>query len=172
MEDVAGDDRVRDGASGGENNSYANQERDLAPAAPELRGVEEAEESAGDDYSRADSETSREDRIEVAAEDCFFDERSEQDAHQHQEEGAARVLKIFLDGEFCFGLERGRRELNQQGETETAENQAEIDDAARDGAGLGLTPADSSPEWRLKSHVDLSGEIGEQSNRENGLIDD
>ncbi len=61
MEDVAGDDRARDGASGGEDNSYANQERDLAPAAPELRGVEEAEESARDDYTCADAEASRED---------------------------------------------------------------------------------------------------------------
>jgi len=33
VEDVAGDDSARDGASGGENNSYADEEQDLAPAA-------------------------------------------------------------------------------------------------------------------------------------------
>lgn len=84
MNEPGGEDGSGAGAHESKDDADDNQQGDLREAAPELRRVHEAEKHSGDDDSGGDSPFTREDGIQKAAEDGFFDERRDSDAENHQ----------------------------------------------------------------------------------------
>src|SRR5579862_2276627 len=72
-------------ASEGQHNSNENQQSDLAPAAPQLRGVQQAEKGSGGENSPHFSEAPRNYGIDVAAENRLLDHGGKKHGEQHEE---------------------------------------------------------------------------------------
>src|SRR5579862_4518801 len=76
---------ARNRPSEGQHNSNENQQSDLAPAAPQLRGVQQAEKGSGGENSPHFSEAPRNYGIDVAAENRLLDHGGKKHGEQHEE---------------------------------------------------------------------------------------
>ena len=90
-------------ASEGQHNSNENQESDLAPAAPQLRGVQQAEKGSGGENSPHFPKAPRDYRVDVAAENRFFDQWRKKHGEQHEEKRRVAILKESLDRKVFLG---------------------------------------------------------------------
>lgn len=80
VNEIRGENGAGARASEGEDYADENQQGDLQEAAPELRGVHESKKYASDDNAGGYAPFARENRIEEAAEENFFEKWSEGDA--------------------------------------------------------------------------------------------
>src|ERR1700722_18354164 len=96
---------ARYGASKCQHNSNENQQSDLAPAAPQLRGVQQAEKGSGGENSPHFSKTPRDYGVDVAAENCLFDQWGKKHGDQHEEQSSVAILKESLDRKIFLGRE-------------------------------------------------------------------
>ena len=121
---VAGEDGASAGAYKSENNADDGENGDERPGPAKLRSMEKTEEHAGDDNAGAraglhggsgiETETTgnasasgREERIEVPAKNRFFDQRSDENGHAHQEKGTGAVFEKILNGEMVGRFDLG-----------------------------------------------------------------
>src|SRR5260370_20602329 len=81
MEEETGDDGAGVGTGKGEDDTDQNEQADDAPGPAELRAVHQTEEDSGKQNAGNDAEGFREQRIEIAAENGFLDERRDEDRH-------------------------------------------------------------------------------------------
>src|SRR5712664_5009202 len=112
VEEETGDDGAGVGTGEGEDDTDQNEQANNAPGPAELRAVHQTEENSGKQNAGNNAEGFREERIEIAAEDGFLDERSDQDSHGHQQHGAAAIFKDFLNGHVVIGVDLGAGEKN------------------------------------------------------------
>src|ERR1700729_2174055 len=84
-------------ASEGQHNSNENQQSDLAPATPQLRGVQQAEKGSRGENSPHFSEAPRDYGVDVAAENRLLDQWSKKHGEQHEEKRGVAILKESLD---------------------------------------------------------------------------
>src|ERR1700722_6648753 len=103
---------ARYGASKCQHNSNENQQSDLAPAAPQLRGVQQAEKGSGGENSPHFSEAPRNYRVDVAAENRLLNQRGQKHGEQHEEKGGVAILKECLDRKVFLGREQRRSKRN------------------------------------------------------------
>ena len=100
VEQITGQNGSGDGADVSEKNPDQDEQHDLSPTAPELHGVKSAKNNSGKQDSAADAGGSREEWIEISAEESFFRQGSDDDGHHHHDPDAAAILKKQLDRQF------------------------------------------------------------------------
>lgn len=170
----ANEDSAGAGAGECEDDAYGDQHGNEAPRPAELCAVQNAEQRSGeyDSYARAGLDclvglgaevfgharkTGREKRVEIAAEDGFFNKRCDQDGHGHQGEGAGTAFEKILDGKVVRSLEAGTGDGDADGQGGTA---AEIKPwtGGNVAVRIKLAPAQSGPEGTVaqngESHVE------------------
>jgi hypothetical protein len=162
VEKVAGEDGASAGANESEDDADDRENADQSPGPAELRSMEKTEEHAGDNDAGAraclhrgsgieteatgDASTSgSEERVKVAAENGFFDQRSDENGHAHQEKCAGAILKKILNGEMVGRFDFGAGD----GDTDSEAGAAREIDPGTDrpiGVGAKLLPAKGGPE--------------------------
>src|SRR5579864_7316078 len=85
MEEETGDDGAGVSAGEGEDDAHQNEQANDAPGPAELRAVHQAKEDSGKQNAGKDAKRFSEKRIEIAAEDGFLDERSDENSHGHEQ---------------------------------------------------------------------------------------
>src|ERR1700682_448064 len=100
MHQIAGRDSSCPRTNPGQENAHPNQQADLSPAAPQLLRVHRSEQDARYEYTGADAETARDNRIQEAPEHRFFHQWGHQDAEAHQQNHGRPRMEHFLDGQF------------------------------------------------------------------------
>lgn len=166
VHEIAGEDSAGAGADVGESDADKNEERDDAPGPGELRAVEEAEEKAGeqnagdgavanglDGLHTKETENARndahQDGIKIAAENGFFDERSDGDGHAHHEHRAEFAFQKEFDGH-VVGSVNARADHGSEKRESGAGEKIEPRLGRKRGGGSGafgkkFTPAERSP---------------------------
>src|SRR5579862_2331875 len=171
VEQVATEHSARDGTHIRENDPHENEQCDLHPATPKLRRVQQTEKYSRRDDSRSYSEAPRDQRIKIAAENCLFDHWRQQDRHQHEQQGRAAILEQLLHWQLCFCAKDGRTDLNEQRERKPTRDQPQVGPGATDAMCFQMTPAESSPEGRMKTHTRLHEQVAEQHEEQYYLAD-
>src|SRR6266480_1868065 len=127
-----GEHRSCPGARESENDANQSQEADQAPGPAQLRAVHEAEQDSGDENSDQGAEAdgvkrggagvlgeagnfAGKERIKIAAENSFFDQRSHEDGHGHEQHGAAAALEEFLNGKMIHVLHARAGDRHENG---------------------------------------------------------
>lgn len=162
MKKVAGEDGASVGANESEDDADDGENGDERPGPAELRSMEKTEEHASDDdagaraglhrRSRVETEmaghartSGREERKEVAAEDGFFDQWSDENGHTHKEKSPGTILEKILDGEMVGRFDFGAGDGDTDGQPGAAR---EIDPGTDRPVGIGAKffPAEGGPE--------------------------
>src|SRR5262245_14970317 len=160
MEKVAGVDGSGTGASIGEDNADGGEDGNERPGPAKLRSVKKAKEDAGDED--ADARTGAgsvvdgcaeragnaspgrcEERIEVAAENGFFDERRDEYGHGYQKNGAGAIFEKLLNGKVLGRLDHRVDEGDGDREDDAAAKKSKRNPAA--GGNIGIDVAEFSP---------------------------
>src|SRR5882762_4920227 len=107
MEKKTGDYGAGAGAHKRENDTDESEKRHQTPGPAKLSAVHQAKEDPGDQNTGEDAKRLGEERIEIAAENGFFDERRDEYGHSHEQHGPGAALEKFLEGTFPHVLEAG-----------------------------------------------------------------
>src|SRR5262249_15818663 len=141
VEEVAGNDGASAGAGVSEDDADYRKDGDEGKDPTELGSMEAAKEQAGSDDADAragldggsgvgaemfcDARAGGcEKRIEVAAENGFFDERRDEHGHTHEEQSAGTIFEEILNGkvlrrfDFCADNGDGDRQTDASGKIE------------------------------------------------------
>src|SRR5713226_1849994 len=146
MEEEAGDDGASVGTGEGENDADHDEEADNAPSPAELRAVHQAEEDSGEQDAGDDAEGFGEERIEIAAEDGFLDEGSDENSHGHEEDGAVAVFEDLLNGHLVLGVDLGAHDENENSQAAAREEVRPGICVAGGEIGFQFFPAERRPE--------------------------
>src|ERR1700730_11370008 len=110
------------GADISENNTNADQQTDLSPGAPELLGVSESKKRACGDNARGDTKLACDHGVDAAAKNCFFDDRSHEDAQSHEHQDALPAAEKLFHGDAGFASDKVAQPAHHDGQSEAAKN--------------------------------------------------
>src|SRR6266436_5053306 len=116
MEKETGHNGAGAGAHKRENDADDGEKRHEAPGPAKLSAMHQAKEDPGDQNTREDAKRLGEERIEIAAENGFFDERGDKYCHGHEQHGAGATLEKFLDGDVVHVLDARTGDGDEDGQ--------------------------------------------------------
>ncbi len=146
VEEETGDDGAGVGTGKGEDDTDQNEQADDAPGPAELRAVHQTEEDSGKQNAGNDAEGFREQRIEIAAEDGFLDERGDEDSHGHEQHGSAAILEDLFNGHLVVGVYLRADDENKNGQAAAREEVRPGIGFAGGEIGFQFFPAERRPE--------------------------
>src|SRR5215475_4239483 len=98
MHEETGDHGAGARAGEGKDEADGAENRDKGPGPSQLLAVHYAEEKTGDQDAGDHAERFRDKWIEIASEDRFFDKRSDENSHCHEQNRAHAIAEHLLDG--------------------------------------------------------------------------
>src|SRR5882672_3806440 len=168
MEKETSDDGTGAGAHKRENDTDESEKRHEAPGPAKLSAVHQAKEEPGDQNTGEDAKRLGEERIEIAAENGFFDERRDKYRHGHEQHGAGATLEKFLDGDVLHVLDARTGDGDEDGQAAAGKKIHPGTALAGCRAGVQSFPTQGSPEGQTaehgKSHIEKKKDESEPEN--------
>src|SRR5882762_8476923 len=168
MEKETGDDSAGAGARKRENDTDESEKRHEAPGPAKLSAVHQAKEGPGDQNTGEDAKRLGEERIEIAAENGFFDEWRDEYRHGHEQHGAGAALEKFLDGDVLYVLDARTGDGDEDGQPAAREKIHPGTALAGRPAGVQSFPAQSLPKRQAaeygKRHIKKKKDESEPEN--------
>src|ERR1700733_1338646 len=172
MQEIARKNSLRNRARAGEDDADDHQQRNLHPPSPQLRRVKQTEKNSGGEDAGRHTPAACNDRVDVAAKNGLLDHRRDKHSHQQQKNRRAAILEQLLHRHLRIATERNGGNLNRHSEQESAQQEAQVPQGARQLAGLQRAPADRAPERRAKAHANVRCQKQQQNNRQQRLMHD
>src|SRR3990172_5182036 len=116
VEDDAGYGGAGAGAGEGEHHSHQTEQQHLEEARPELGKVDGAEEQAAAEHGRGDAPEPLQHTVDVAAEDDFLNQRSQEQAGGDDEEGGSAAGEEAVERERFGRRDDEVEEIDEQGQ--------------------------------------------------------
>src|SRR5882762_4549836 len=168
MEKKTGDYGAGAGAHKRENDTDESEKRHQTPGPAKLSAVHQAKEDPGDQNTGEDAKRLGEERIEIAAENGFFDERRDKYRHGHKQHGAGAALEKFLDGDVVHVLDARAGDGHEDGQATAGKKIHPGAALAAKSVGVQSFPTQGSPEGHIaeygKRHIKKKKDESEPQN--------